>query len=209
MIGSITHTLAIRPTQTSGNNLPNEGKSLPGKLAPSSSISLSIERKPSSIEELEIYFKEKISFLEERGHDTINAIALRDAIREASENKNGDSPSLPNVIEHPYGGKFLGNIHTSFGTEVKGDLKDFTKVSSTLSNITYSHLKNNNHENDKNLADRQNPNANEEFNMISSLKEQIEHHNSKGSPTANFEDDLALLESFKDFRENSSIDTYT
>jgi len=39
MIGSITHTLTIRPTQTSGNDLPNEGKSLPGKLVPSSSIS--------------------------------------------------------------------------------------------------------------------------------------------------------------------------
>lgn len=125
-IGSTTNTLATMLIQKNGNSLP-------------------IERKTSSIEELDAYFEQKISFLEDNGHDTSNVLALRDAIREAAENKSGDSPSLPTVKEHPYGGKYLVNMHISFGTEVKGELKDLTKKIEHLNvsnNLDYGHLQN-------------------------------------------------------------------
>ncbi len=101
------------------------------------------EKTSSSIEELEIYFEKKISTLEEAGHDTSNVVALRDAIREAAQNKNGDSPDLPVIKEHPYGEAYLGNMHLSFGTEIKGELENLTQKIEQLNlsdKSNYSHL---------------------------------------------------------------------
>ena len=126
--GSINAFSIIGP-QNRGNNLPVAGKALPETFdVATTSQTQSVDRESSTIEELELYFSEKIASLEERGHDTANVEALRDAIREAHENKGPDSPSLPKVIEYPQGGKGLINIHLSFGTEITGKLQDLSTV---------------------------------------------------------------------------------
>jgi len=142
--------------QKSGINLPAEGKQMPEKTSihPSTISSLPIERKPSSIEDLEAYFKEKMSSLEKFGQDTSSVVGLRDAIREAAENKSGDSPSLPTVIEHPDGGKILASVHISFGTEVKGELKDLANKIEHINasnNLDYGHLQKLAHKSSNNL----------------------------------------------------------
>lgn len=132
-ISGSTHAFAILSSRQSGSVSPNGGELLPEKFDlsaanHSASASASARRESSSIEELELYFSEKIDSLEKRGHDTSNVISLRDAIRAAHEDKSPDSPNLPKVIEHPFGGKSLGNVHLSFGTEVTGDLKNLSAV---------------------------------------------------------------------------------
>ncbi|NRA22005.1 MAG: hypothetical protein HRU05_16160 [Oceanospirillaceae bacterium] len=86
------------------------------------SITVEINKTSSSIEELEVYFEQKISGLKEADLDTHNVEELRDVIREAAENKNGDSPSLPLIVEYPGGGSILTHLHLSFGREIKGEL---------------------------------------------------------------------------------------
>lgn len=111
--------------------------------ASASTTTAPTERTSSSIQELETYFEKKISTLEQSGHDTSNVVTLRDAIREAAQNKNGDSPDLPVIKAHPYGGTYLGNIHLSFGTEIKGELEDLTQKIEQLNlsnNSNYAHL---------------------------------------------------------------------
>lgn len=94
---------------------------------------------PSSIEELELYFQEKLTQLRASGEDTSSILELREKIRSAAENRNGDSPPLPTVLEHPYGGKVLANVHLSFGHEIKGDLQNFSD------NAAFIHLFNGHH----------------------------------------------------------------
>jgi len=87
------------------------------------SATVEINKTSSSIEELEVYFEQKISGLKEADLDTHNVEELRDVRLEAAENKNGDSPSLPLIVEHPNGGgSILTHLHVSFGREIKGEL---------------------------------------------------------------------------------------
>ncbi|PCJ97579.1 MAG: hypothetical protein COA42_24505 [Alteromonadaceae bacterium] len=142
-IGVATSTFPAMRMQKTGDNLPPEAVT-PNKPL-SFATAISTERKGSSIEELDIYFEEKIAYLEELGHDTSNTIGFRDAIREAAENKNGDNIILPTVKLRPHtGDKYLaGPFHLSFGTEVTGELKDLTKnleILSASNNINYGQL---------------------------------------------------------------------
>lgn len=99
------------------------------KISVSSTPKVQIEKgfESSSIDELEVYFEERLARLASSGGDPSSLLELRDSIRAAAENKNGDSPPLPTVIDHPYGDKSLGNVHLSFGSEVtKGELQSLT-----------------------------------------------------------------------------------
>jgi len=83
----------------------------------------------SSITALEAYFEQKIAILKDADLDTASTLELRERIREAAENNNGDSPNLPLIVEHPNGGgSILTNVHLSFGTEIKAQLTNFNQL---------------------------------------------------------------------------------
>jgi len=147
-IPSGSYLLSGIQANKTGNELPQknatETPSVPAgtfKQAMSLSASAAATQDPragSSIEALEAYFAEKMAGLKAAGHDTTQLSALRDSIREAAADTSGNAPALPTVIEHPYGGKTLGNVHLSFGSEVKGEPQDMNGQQNLLHRLRLS-----------------------------------------------------------------------